>query len=239
MEKRVSLIIISLVFISLFSILVYAEKLDIEIGNSYNPGDEANFKIVLYDDENNKIEGSVGYIIQNYYTEVVKKGSANSGEEVSFKVPGDAIQGPWKIIASYNEIEINRLFNIGGLAKAEIVLQEDNLIVTNTGNIPYEKRILIFIGENDQTADIYLDVGQTKRIRLTAPDEEYDVRVIEGNEEQVLEFKGVSLTGNVIGLESVIGEGFWRKYPIVGVFLIALLLVIVVVGVLKFKNKSK
>ena len=225
--------------ISLLVVPVFAEKLDIEIGNSYNPGDEANFKIVLYDDENNKIDGSVGYIIQNYYTEIVEQGVSGSGEIVNFNLPENAIQGPWKIIANYEDVEINRLFNVGELEKSEIVLEGDNLIVTNIGNTPHEKKILIFIGKDDQTADIYLDIGQTKRIRLTAPDGEYDIRVIEGNEEQVLEFKGVSLTGNVVGLESVIGDGFWKKYPIVGVFLIALLLVVVIVGVLKFKNKKK
>jgi len=225
--------------LSVLVVSISAEKLDIEIGNNYLPGEEINFKLVLYDDENNIIEGGVDYVIQNYYTEIVSEESVNSNEEVVFEIPLNAVQGPWKIIANYNEIKINRLFNIGEAEKAEIRLEGDNLIVTNIGNTAYEKKILIYIGNEDQTADIYLEIGQTKRIRLTAPDGKYDIRVIEGNEENVLEFKGVSLTGNVIGLESVIGDGFWKKYPIVGVFLIALLLVMVVVGVLKVLNKEK
>ena len=241
MKKRVSLTILSLIFISLFSMGVSAEKLDIQIGNNYIPGQEAKFNIVLYDDQNNKIKGELNYIIQDYYTEIVKEGIANSGEEISFNLSENAIQGPWKITATYNEIKTNKLFNIGELEKAEITLENDVLIVKNIGNTIYEKNILIYIGDNDQTAQIYLEIGQSKKIRLTAPEGVYDVKVIEGNEqnqENVLEFNDVSLTGNVIGLERVLGDGFWKRYPIVGVFLIAVFLVACVVFTLKFINSK-
>ena len=132
------------------------------------------------------------------------------------------------------------MFNVGELAKAEIRLEGDTLILKNIGNSVYEKKILIYIGQEDQTADVFLEVGQTKKIRLTAPDGGYDIRVIEGNDEQTLEFEGVQLTGNVIGLERVFGEdGFFKKYPMVSVFLGAILLIIIVVIVLKFMNKKK
>jgi len=239
MEKRVSLVVVVCLILSFLVVPVYAEKIDIVMGNSYLPGEDVSFKIILYDDENNKIDGQVNYVIQDYYTEIMGQGSSSSGDEVNFKIPENAIQGPWKIVASYNTLEVNRLFNVGELAKAEIVLQGDILTLRNIGNAVYNKKILIYIGQNDQTADVYLDIGQVKKIRLTAPDGKYDIRVIEGNEEQVLEFSDVILTGNVIGLERVFGEGFWQRYPIVGVFLIALLLVVVVVSVLKFVKKEK
>ena len=99
---------------------------------------------------------------------------------------------------------------------------------------------MIYIGNSDQTASVYLDVGQTKRIKLTAPDGDYDVRVIEGNDENTLEFKGVSLTGNVVSLESVTGGSFWQKYPLVFLFLIVLVFVFVVVlGLRLYKKHSK
>lgn len=239
MEKRVILIVVFLMFFSLFSVSVFAEKLDIEIENSYVPGEEMNFKLVLYDNENNKIAGEISYILKDYYADIAKEGSISSGQEVSFEIPNNAIQGPWKIIANYKDIEFNRLFNIGELEKAEIKLEGDVLILRNIGNSIYNKKILIYIGEEDQTAQVFLDIGQTKQIRLTAPTGEYRVKVIEGNEEQVLEFNGVSLTGNVIGLESVMGDGFWRKYPIVGVFLLVLLIVAMVVVVLNFVSHKK
>jgi hypothetical protein len=216
--------------------IIYAEKLNIEIGNNYIPGEEVVFKIVLYDDSNKQIDGEVDYIIYNYYTEIVKEGVAFSGKEVAFKLPEDAIKGPWEISASYNGVDAPRtLFNVGELEKVMIKLEGDNLIVTNIGNSPiYDKKILIYIGNKDQTALVSLEKGQTKRIRLTAPEGNYDIRVI-GEDEIV--FKDVSLTGNVVGLERVVGDNFWQKYPLISLFFMAVgLLVIFVIG-LRFYNK--
>jgi hypothetical protein len=240
MKNRIILVFGILLVLSFLG-AVYAEKLDIQIENNYIPGEDVNFKLILYDDENNKIDGQISYIIQNYYSEIIKEGATSSGDEVVFKLPEDAIQGPWKISASYNNVEVNRLFNVGELEKAEIKLEGDILIIRNIGNTPYDKRILIYIGNNDQTAQVFLEVGQTKEIRLTAPDGKYDIKVIEGNDEKTLEFKEVSLTGNAIGLESVFGEqGFWKKYPAVSLFLVVLLLVvIVIVGLKAYKKYSK
>jgi len=238
-KKGVVFELIFLLIINFLIISVSAEKLDIQIENNYVPGEEVNFKLILYNDENNKIDGQINYIIQNYYSETIKEGVANSGNEIVFALPENAIQGPWKISASYNNVEVNRLFNVGALEKAEIKLQGDVLSIKNIGNVPYDKRILIYIGKEDQTAQVLLEVGQTKEIRLTAPDGKYDIKVIEGNDEKTLEFKEVSLTGNAIGLERVLEDnGFWQKNKIVALFLGTLFLVVVVIAILKIKNKG-
>jgi len=228
-----------LLIINLLIISVSAEKLDIQVENNYIPGQEINFKLILYDDENNKINGKINYIIQNYYSEIIRQGVVDSGNSVIFALPENAIQGPWKISADYNNVEISRLFNVGALEKAGISLEGDILIITNTGNVPYEKKILIYIGQEDQTAQIFLEVGQTKEIRLTAPDGKYDIKVIEGNNEKTLEFNDVSLTGNAVGLERILeNNGFWQKNRIVVLFLGTLLIVVIVIAGLKIKNKS-
>lgn len=234
--------IVFLLFVGLLIIPVSAEKIGVETKNNYIPGEELDVRITLYDDDSEKIEGLINYKILDYYSDIVNEGQINSGEKVSYILPSNAEQGPWKIIANYNDVSSNVLFNVDKLETAEIKLEGDVLVVTNIGNTEYNKKILIYVGQEDQTADIYLDIGQTKRIRLTAPDGDYDIRVIEGSGENLneLEFKGVQLTGNVVGLESVIGENsFWKKYPMVSVFLGVLLLIVIVIVVLKLVNKKK
>ncbi len=241
MKKEIILAFGILLVLSFLGV-VYAEKLDIEVKDSYVPGDEIRFKVVLYDDKNNKIDGKINYVLQDYYTELMIGGSADSGQEIVYKLPTDAYQGPWKIIASYKDIDVNRLFNVDNLEKAEIKLEGDILIIKNVGNTPYEKRILIYIGQEDQTAQVvFLEVGQEKKIRLTAPDGQYDIRVVEGvdeGKENVLEFRGVGLTGNVVGLERILGDaGFWQENKIVVLFLGTLLLVVIVIAGLKAYKK--
>lgn len=230
------------VFLILSLNLIYAEKLNIDVRNSYVPGEEVVFKIVLYDDNNKQIEGNINYIIRDYYTDIVREDSAVSGKEIVFKLSENAVKGPWEISANYENVNAPRtLFNVEELEKIDIELEGDNLIVTNIGNAPiFDKKILIYIGNQDQTASISLERGQTKRIRLTAPDGNYNIRIVEGSGENVIEFKGISLTGNVVGLERVIGNNFWQRYPLISLFLMAVgLLVIFVVGLRFYDKHSK
>ena len=99
------------------------------------------------------------------------------------------------------------------------------------------KDILIKINNQDQTARVYLDIGQEKKIKLTAPQGQYTISVNDGTQEQDLVFPKVSLTGNVIGLERIIEGGFWEKYPMVSLFLSVLLIVIIVITILKIYQK--
>ena len=232
MKKR-GAFIIGILFIIFLIGFAYAEKLEIRL-KQISP-DRFNFTIILYDNDNNKIDGEIGYKIQDYYTDNVGEGKVNSGEEISFELPKNPAQGPWKISASYDGAEISELFNVGDVKRADIRLEGDNLIVENTGNVAYDKKILITIGNEDQTAQIYLDVRQTKKIRLTAPDGQYNVKIDDG--EKLVSQSDVSLTGNVVGLESVIDGGFWSRYPLVALFLLSLFLVFVIVSVLKIRNR--
>jgi hypothetical protein len=241
MKKRIVFGLVFLLAVSFSVILVCSEELSIDIGDSYVPGESVKTRITLYDDDTNKIQGVIDYKILNYYTDIMASGSVNSGEEVLYELPTNAIQGPWKIIASYNGVETSNLFNVDDLEKAEIKLEGDILIIKNIGNNVYDKKILIYIGQEDQTAQIFLEIGQTKEIRLTAPDGKYNIRVIEGVDEEkenIFEFNDVSLTGNVVGLERVLGDaGFWQKNSIVILFLATLLLVILIITGLKTHKK--
>ncbi len=224
------------IFSVLFFSLVSAEKLNIEVGNNYIPGDEVEFKIILYNDNNEQISGQIDYMIRSYYSDIEEEGIINSGEQKRFRLLKNAWKGPWEIIASHGEVKAPKtLFNVGELESADIRLEGDSLTVENIGNVAYDKDILIYIGNNDQTAQVFLEIGQTKVIKLTAPEGTYKVRVV--SEDANFEVDGVSLTGNVVGLERVIGESFWQKYPLVSLFLIAIVMVIVVVFGLKGYDK--
>lgn len=215
--------------------LVYAEKLEINIKEA-NP-EKVVFKINLYDNYNNIIDGNVDYLIEDYYTDVMKQGNANSGEDIVYELPANPVQGPWKITAKYNEIEANELFQVGKLEKADIKLVGDNLVIENIGNSVYDRNILISIGESKESARVYLEVGGIKKIKLTAPPGEYIIKINDGTNENTLTFSGVSLTGNAVGIERVMEGNFFQKFPLVSLFLLVLVMVIVVVSVLKMYRK--
>lgn len=242
MKKRRLSITIILLSILFLTTLISAEKLGIEIldnQENYSPGENINFKIDLYDDTNQKINGDISFSLINYYKDVIYQGVINSGEEVSFNLPENSIKGYWAIKANHNNLAIEELFNVLEFEKVEIRLEQDNLIITNLGNVPVvAKQISISIGNNEETALVSLDIGQEKKIRLTAPPGEYNIKVSDGTQENTFEVQGVSLTGNVIGLES--GKNFFQENTIVSLFLVVLSLVaITIFGLRIYKKISK
>ncbi len=215
--------------------MVSAEKLGIDIKNS--SAEEVNFKIILYDNSGNKIDGMIDYAIKDYQSNETNKSKINSGEEVNYQLPKNPWQGLWEISAEYNNIKTKENFVVGKLEKASIKLEENNLIIENIGNVPYDKNILIYIGDKDQTARVYLEVGQPKKIRLTAPDGKYTVKVDDGTEENKLVFNDVGLTGNAVSLERVVEGSFWKQYSLVTLFLWTLIIVVLAVVIVKVYRK--
>jgi hypothetical protein len=227
-------------FAGLFILLIMGFVCAEKIGISINPisGDAVSFVATIYDDNNNYINAEASYSVQDFYTDIVNEGKVNSGSEISFKLPKNPSQGPWKISVSYKDKTVSEIFNVGDIKRADIRIEGNNLVIENTGNVVYDRKILITIGDQDQAAQVDLNVAQTKKIRLTAPDGEYTVKVNDGTQKQDIVFSGVGLTGNVIGLESASSDSFWKQYPIVSLFLMVLVLVIVVILVLKIRKNS-
>lgn len=231
MGKRGVFFLIVILLISIIS----AEKLEINTKNSHYPGDEVIFKVNLYDNQNNRIPGEINYQILNYYSEYIEQGIINSGEEKKFVLPNNAIRGHWSIIAKYLNLEEKILFNVLELEKVDIILEDDKLIITNIGNVPYRKSIQIEIGKHKETALVPLGIGETKIIRLTAPEGKYNIKVNDGSEENV--FQEVSLTGNVIGLEDT-DNNFLKKYPLIILFFVIIIIAIIISAFKFFIKKS-
>jgi hypothetical protein len=236
-KQRILILLSLFICYSLIS-LVFAEKIDIQMGNAYLPGDSVQVRLSLYDDSGSIISENISYFVQDYYMDLIFEGILSSGETGEFVLPDNAIRGYWKLTAEYNEFSSNRLFEVGELEKAEIILEEDNLVITNIGNVPYSKPITISINDHKETAIVPLDIGQTKKLKLTAPEGVYDIRVSDGTGVNNLEFSDVPLTGNVIGIEKLSSESFFKKYPLVSLFLFALIGIFAIILFSKLKHKK-
>ncbi len=212
-----------------------AEKLTIDVNNA-KPGDDVKFQIKLYDDNNNPIQGMVSYTVQDFYTDIIAEGKINAWEESSFLLPANTVQGFAKIKAIYNNIQTEQLFSVLESEKAELKLEGDQLIVTNIGNKAFESIISITIGDIPQTAKVYLEIGQTKTIKLTAPDGVYDIKIVD-EQGNVIEKQDVTLTGNIVGLESITNSSFFKRYPMIVLFFGVLLFLAVVIFFLKKKKQ--
>jgi hypothetical protein len=195
-------------------------KIEIAIDKqAIKPGANLTFRPILYDQSNFEVDGDIKIDVKNALDEKYSEKLVKSGEEITLKFDNNASAGYWKIEASSLNLSAKRLFYVEEFEKAEFKIINDTLLITNIGNVPYRKTVQITIGDSIEVREMDLDIGESKKFRLLAPDGNYKVSVTDGSE--IVTLSGVSLTGNAVGVADIKKQlGLISRYPIVWLFLI-------------------
>ncbi len=201
------------VFILLLPIVYSAEvNIDVKVDKEiYSPGDNLTFNVLLFQDGeqlNEKINVTLSH---TFYKKVININTLSNKDNV-FSLDADFFSGYWEIKSSFGNRTVKRIFSIKENQEAEFKIVGDKLIISNKGNSPYTKTIKIVIGDEIITQKQNIDIGESKEIRLIAPDGVYEVGISDGNQE--IRKEGVSLTGDVIG---AFDENLFDNAPIIGV----------------------
>ncbi|MFH1500828.1 MAG: hypothetical protein ABIE22_02680 [archaeon] len=197
-----------------------ANKLEIAlVSQTVKPGSNVTFKTSIYDQGGNKVSGDVTVKILDSWEDVFYERLVKTEEIVVFPLGNNASAGYWKIEASGTALKSDRLFYVEEYESANFKVWNDTLIVTNVGNVPYRKAIQIAIGNDVEIREVDLDIGESRRFRLLAPEGAYSISVTDGS--QTLDLFDVSLTGNVVGVQDIRNQmGAINRYPIVWLFLV-------------------
>ncbi|MEK6827703.1 MAG: hypothetical protein AABX99_04435, partial [Nanoarchaeota archaeon] len=101
----------------------------------------------------------------------------------------------------------------------DIQIINKTISVTNNGNVPYNKTLLVKIGDTPLNVGVELNVGESKKYALSAPNGDYTVRIVSGSDNEVT--GTMSLTGNAVGIR----EASWSSFGIIfgWVFLFSIL----------------
>ena len=186
------------------------------------PGTEVRVKAILHDQTGEKIDSSGSITIKNSDDKIIEQVEMKTDE--FFALPISNSEPPsedWQIVAASNQLTAESTFTI--LEKEEITIEIINktLTVTNIGNIPYNKTTLVKIGEESLNIDILLDVEESQKYVLSAPDGEYTVEVVADGETTSFE---TLLTGKTIDVKKASSAvGSLVRYPFAWMFIIILL----------------
>lgn len=183
-----------------FNVNQIVSKLDVALSSSsINSGEELLYSVVMLDQDGQEITGDANAVIYSPSGKVFSEGIIRSDDADSIKTETNYTPGAWKISVQKGELKGEKIFYINELKNASFVLDEDYLIVKNTGNVPYEKSIEIIIGNVSSVKNIKLDVGESKKFLLKAPDGRYNIKVKDGTGERAI---GSSfLTGRAISVK--------------------------------------
>lgn len=200
MGERISLTVISLIF--LMTTLGAAQEYSMDISGlsseEYTLGEDLIFTIILLED---KIltDKEVTYRIADALRRQEVSGTATSNQETSVKIENDFTGGIWTITANYLDTEVKRTFIIGENHEVKFIIEGDELIIRNTGNVRYTKTIEIKIGDKINTYAQNIKAGEEKILKLISNDGKYNIEITDGKTSIKRENVQLFGTGNVVG----------------------------------------
>jgi len=200
MKRSLILLIFSFIFFT--SSIASAQEYSIDISGleqeEYGVGENLTFKIILLEDEI-QTEKQVDYRITDTLRKKEIIGTTTSNQKTSVKIEKDFTGGIWTITANYSEKEVKRTFLIGENPEVEFLIEDDELIIRNIGNVRYTKTVEIKIGEEINTYAQNIKAGEEKILKLVSSDGQYNIEVTDGKTSIKRENVQLFGTGNVVG----------------------------------------
>ncbi len=188
------------------------------------PGTDLSVKLVLHDQTGKPMEASSILTVKDEKDKILSQVEILTGELFSFSVESFTPPAKWKVYAVSNKLSAESTFEILKVEKVGIEIINQTLILTNQGNVPYNKTVLVKIGEELVNVKPYLAVQESRRYTLTAPKGEYQIEVYDDDNSVS---SAVSLTGKVISVKEIGASNSLTK-------IIVWLFVIVILGITVF-----
>lgn len=185
------------------------------------PGTSVKVKAVLHDQTGVKIDSLAFLTIKNNNGKILNQIELSTDEFLEFPIAYNEAPFFWKVVAVSNKLTSESSFKILEKENASIGIINKTVLITNTGNIPYNKTVLVKIGDEPFNIDVFLKVDETKRWILTAPDGEYDVEIIADGK---ITGASVALTGSTVDVKKASASvGSLVRFPAAWIFILAVL----------------
>ena len=207
--------------------------------NEVMPGEKFEFGIDLYDQSGKPMDKSLSVLIlspdSNGGMQDETKVVARSGNKVILEFPTNATFGKRKIVASLQNIIGTKEFSVKELQKVSFEFLDTSLIITNIGNVQYNKTVDVKIGSSIQQVPLNLGIGEEKRFNLNAPNGEYAVAVNDGSTNAK---KSLLLTGKAISVNETGGMSVWNRYPVIWTLIIIVLLALGIAIFFRYRKET-
>lgn len=201
-----------------------ASSLDIALDNPrIDPGNIISFKPILSDQSGKTMDSEVSIIINDPNKNRIYEKLGRTSETQEYKTKTNMSSGYYTIEISTGDLIKIKDFYINEKALVNFEIRNDTLIVTNTGNIIYNKSIQIDISGKSFIRKIdNLAPGESKEFFLSGVDGLYDISVKDDSSE--LSENSIPLTGNAIAVSDV-KKGFSAiaNTPIIWIILLIVL----------------
>ena len=170
------------------------------------PGTDVKVKAVLHDQTGEKINSNAIITIKRGTTDIQVQSETATDEYLEFPILYNEPSANWTVFALSNQLTAESKFIIIEKADIKVDIINKTVLFVNTGNIPYNDTVVIKIGEQSIGVPVFLQVDETQKYELKAPNGEYEVQITDNNGESKAASR-VLLTGNAIGIKNLSKSG--------------------------------
>ncbi len=175
-------------------------------------------KAILHDQTGEQINSTVFLTVKNSADRILEQREINTDQFFEYFIKSNEVPAEWKIFAVSNKLTAEDNIVIEGKEAINIDIMNKTVLITNTGNVPYSKTLLIKVGNTPLNIDVMLDVGESRKYVITAPDGEYDVKITSNGGDEINEM--MSLTGKSIDVREASTISFWGAFWIFLIFVL-------------------
>jgi hypothetical protein len=149
----------------IFVITQVPSFLEISFENkTIEPGTDLKVKAILKDQAGDIISSRAVITIKNPEGKILKQEETQTDEYLQYFIDYDEPAKDWSIFAVSNQISKEEIFSIQEKEDVKIELINNTIILTNIGNIPYNKTVLIKINNETITGNQILS-GKTIEVK--------------------------------------------------------------------------
>tara|TARA_Y100000310_G_scaffold17671_1_gene17447 strand:- start:14593 stop:16674 length:2082 start_codon:yes stop_codon:yes gene_type:complete len=186
------------------------------------PGTNLKVKSILHDQTGQKMDSNVIISVKDRDNKILEQMEKPTDEFLEYPILYNEPAGEWTIVAVSAKFSSEANFNIKEKADIKIELINKTVILTNIGNVIYDKIILVKVGEETLNINASLEVDEVKKYILSAPDGEYSIEILTEGESKST--GSVALTGNSINIrEASSNIVSLAKYPLAWFFMVFIL----------------
>ncbi len=198
------------------------------------PGTSLKVKAILHDQTGEQITSKANITIRKK-GEIIQQSKKTTDEFLEFPIMYNEPPTELTINAISNDIKTEAIAKILEKEDVKVELINKTIIITNIGNVLYNKSIEVKIGNESIDLDVFLGIDERQQYILTAPDGEYQVEV---NTDKGNKISGITtLTGKTVEIkEARKGIMSLVTYPLAWIFII---LILGIVAFLIFKKGHK
>ena len=207
-----------------YNIIINQIPTNVEVifeNSEVEPGTNLEVKAVLHDQTGKPISSTAIISVKNSNNKIIEQIEKPTGEILEFPIANSEPSSEWTVVAVSNKLTGESTFKILEKQDVDIQIVGNILTLTNIGNVIYDEKVTIKISDEILEVETLLKVGESKKYVLSAPNGEYQVEILKGGSESIID--EVSLTGKAIGIKEKSTFISVIKHPLVWVFIVGIL----------------